>query len=179
MIDYSLLCCDCVWPPPCRSTQVASLSTTTADAPPPPLQIAAHPTCRSSFSRAFTNVQRIRAPLAPMGCPSDTEPPYILTVNGSMFSNSGVDRWAGGGDGVTGRKEMVINYIPTHSTAYMYRRSLSPDLRTSTHAHAHTLTVGQRNDGENDTSIQTHKHAFRIHSHPCTRDARTRTRPYT
>src|SRR6056297_391180 len=48
---------------------------------PPPMQIAATPRLRSRFSKAFSSVTMIRAPLAPMGWPSAQAPPLTFTFS--------------------------------------------------------------------------------------------------
>mmetsp|Transcript_24983 Transcript_24983/g.74977 ORF Transcript_24983/g.74977 Transcript_24983/m.74977 type:complete len:211 (+) Transcript_24983:86-718(+) len=55
-------------------------SSTTADAPPPPLQMDAVPAAAPSASRPMASAPTMRAPLMPMGWPSDTAPPRRFTV---------------------------------------------------------------------------------------------------
>ena len=50
-----------------------------ADAPPPPLQMAAAPSFALFCSNTFSNVINIRAPEHPNGCPRETAPPFTLT----------------------------------------------------------------------------------------------------
>ena len=60
-----------------RSQSIESItrSSTNAEAPPPPLQIPAHPSVPPSFFSVLSRVQRIRAPEQPSGCPRLTAPP--------------------------------------------------------------------------------------------------------
>ena len=51
------------------------LFTTKADAPPPPLHMAAAPKVLFFTLRAFKRVTTIRAPEQPNGCPNETAPP--------------------------------------------------------------------------------------------------------
>ena len=62
-------------------------SSTIADAPPPPLQMDAHPRVASFLFNALYSVPMIRAPDIPMGWPKLTAPPNILTLAGSKFNN--------------------------------------------------------------------------------------------
>jgi len=55
-----------------------------AEAPPPPLQIAATPVCPSLTCKTFTKVVTILAPDAPSGCPKETEPPNTFTFWSSV-----------------------------------------------------------------------------------------------
>ena len=48
---------------------------TIAEAPPPPLHIAAHPISPAFLFNTWLRVVTILAPEAPRGCPSDTAPP--------------------------------------------------------------------------------------------------------
>src|ERR1700693_6176357 len=61
-------------------------STRTATASPPPMQRLAIPLFLFNAFRAYRRVTRIRAPLAPIGCPSATAPPRTLTRSGSSSS---------------------------------------------------------------------------------------------
>mmetsp|Transcript_17124 Transcript_17124/g.46356 ORF Transcript_17124/g.46356 Transcript_17124/m.46356 type:complete len:235 (-) Transcript_17124:610-1314(-) len=61
----------------------AMRSTTTADAPPPPLQMLATPKRPSTWSSAERSVTRILMPDAPIGCPMATAPPNMFTLAGS------------------------------------------------------------------------------------------------
>ena len=61
-------------------------SITIADAPPPPLQIAAAPILALFCSRTLINVTIILAPEQPRGCTNDTAPPLTLTL--SLFNPS-------------------------------------------------------------------------------------------
>lgn len=54
-------------------------STTTADAPPPPLHTPATPKWPFFSFRTPSSVTRIRAPLQPRGCPRETAPPWAFT----------------------------------------------------------------------------------------------------
>ena len=60
---------------------------TIALALPPPLQIAAAPMSPLFCLSTCNNVTTILAPEAPKGCPMDTAPPLILTLEGSRFNN--------------------------------------------------------------------------------------------
>ncbi len=51
---------------------------TTALAPPPPLQMAAKPTCASLWDSMLSSRTSSTAPLAPMGCPNATALPCAL-----------------------------------------------------------------------------------------------------
>ena len=55
-------------------------SITIADAPPPPLQIAAAPILASFCSNTLMSVMRIRTPEHPSGCPKETAPPLTLVL---------------------------------------------------------------------------------------------------
>src|SRR5690606_36603269 len=59
------------------------LSITIADAPPPPLQIAAAPRFALFCSNTLISVTMILAPEHPRGCPSDTAPPFTFTLDAS------------------------------------------------------------------------------------------------
>ena len=50
---------------------------------PPPEQIAAIPIPPPRRFNSFASVRMIRAPLAPIGCPSATAPPLTLTFSAS------------------------------------------------------------------------------------------------
>src|SRR5688572_24018422 len=53
---------------------------------PPPRHRLAIPRFNPRCSSAYSNVVRMRAPLAPIGCPSATAPPWTLTLAGSIPS---------------------------------------------------------------------------------------------
>jgi hypothetical protein len=59
-----------------------SLSSTIAEAPPPPLQIPATPMLALFCFKTFANVIVILAPDAPSGCPKATAPPFTFTFVG-------------------------------------------------------------------------------------------------
>ena len=56
-------------------------SSTIADAPPPPLQMAATPMRALLASSTDSSRMTSAAPLAPMGCPSATAPPCTFTLH--------------------------------------------------------------------------------------------------
>ena len=56
------------------------LCRTTAEAPPPPLQMVATPDLPSCLSSTLSSRTRRAAPVAPMGCPSAVAPPCTLTL---------------------------------------------------------------------------------------------------
>ncbi len=64
-----------------------SLSTESATALPPPRQRVASPASPPRSLRACSRVTRIRAPLAPIGCPRATAPPWTLTRDQSQPSS--------------------------------------------------------------------------------------------
>lgn len=64
-----------------------SRSTTRAEAPPPPLQMAATPIFFPWWRRAWSKVTTIRAPLQPIGWPSATAPPLTFILLWSRLSN--------------------------------------------------------------------------------------------
>src|SRR5690349_12345461 len=53
---------------------------------PPPEQIAARPSPPPFRRSSWTIVPRMRPPLAPIGCPSATAPPFTFTFSGSAPS---------------------------------------------------------------------------------------------
>ena len=57
------------------------LEITIAEAPPPPLQIAAAPILALFCLRTFISVMRMRTPLHHKGCPRDTAPPFTFTLS--------------------------------------------------------------------------------------------------
>mmetsp|Transcript_38220 Transcript_38220/g.80079 ORF Transcript_38220/g.80079 Transcript_38220/m.80079 type:complete len:238 (+) Transcript_38220:28-741(+) len=59
---------------------------TMAEAPPPPLQMAAAPMRLSRRMRLCRRVHTMRAPEQPMGCPSASAPPVTSTFAGSSLS---------------------------------------------------------------------------------------------
>mmetsp|Transcript_56490 Transcript_56490/g.148926 ORF Transcript_56490/g.148926 Transcript_56490/m.148926 type:complete len:237 (+) Transcript_56490:247-957(+) len=61
-------------------------SMTMADAPPPPLQMAAAPMLLSRRMRLWMSVTMMRAPEQPMGWPSASAPPDTSTLAGSRLS---------------------------------------------------------------------------------------------
>lgn len=54
---------------------------TIADAPPPPLQIAATPALPLCRSMTFSSLTMMATPEAPMGCPRATAPPCTFTLH--------------------------------------------------------------------------------------------------
>lgn len=68
------------------------LSITIADAPPPPLQMPAHPILPFFSLRTLRRVVVILAPEAPRGWPSATAPPCKLTLSSLMLSIFMLDR---------------------------------------------------------------------------------------
>ena len=52
-----------------------------AEAPPPPLQIAAAPILPLFCPKTFIKVTMILTPEQPKGCPNDTAPPFTLIVS--------------------------------------------------------------------------------------------------
>ena len=67
--------------------QLTSLFRMIAEAPPPPLQIAAAPKVLFFVVNALIKVTTIRAPEHPNGWPSETAPPCILTFSGESPNN--------------------------------------------------------------------------------------------
>src|SRR5205807_7881322 len=61
-------------------------STIIASPCPPPEQIAATPRPPPRRRSSWTSVVRMRAPLAPIGCPSAIAPPFTLTLASSTPS---------------------------------------------------------------------------------------------
>lgn len=53
------------------------------NSPPPPMHSVASPSVLSRACMACNSVTRIRAPLAPIGCPSAMAPPLTFTFSGS------------------------------------------------------------------------------------------------
>src|SRR5207237_9536586 len=68
------------------SVQLPFPSTSTASPWPPPEQIAAQPSPPPRRRSSSTSEPRIRAPEAPIGCPSATAPPLTLTRPESILS---------------------------------------------------------------------------------------------
>ena len=58
-----------------------------ADAPPPPLQIAAAPSFASFLFKTLINVTTILEPELPRGWPRETAPPKQLTLSESIFKS--------------------------------------------------------------------------------------------
>ena len=58
-------------------------SITIAEAPPPPLQIAAAPILPLFCFKTFINVTTTLDPELPSGCPKETAPPFTSTFSGS------------------------------------------------------------------------------------------------
>ena len=54
-----------------------------AEAPPPPLQMAAAPNVALFCSNMFKSVMVILAPEHPRGCPKETAPPFTFTFESS------------------------------------------------------------------------------------------------
>src|SRR6185369_7526115 len=65
----------------------ATRSTARATAPPPPRHKVARPVLPPRSSSAFSKVMSTRAPLAPIGWPSATAPPFTLTLFQSQPSS--------------------------------------------------------------------------------------------
>lgn len=74
--------CDAAAPLPLPPSTESTRSTTIAEAPPPPLQMAATPMRPRRCCSTLSSVTSSRVPEAPIGCPSATAPPKMLTLQG-------------------------------------------------------------------------------------------------
>src|SRR5438874_4705852 len=70
-----------------HAAHLATHSTIMAVPMPPPMQSEAAPRPPPRARSAWTSVVNTRAPLAPIGCPRATAPPWTLTLAGSSFSS--------------------------------------------------------------------------------------------